>query len=419
MRALNPNSNRVLAGIIAILAITYQTHASTIWNGPTTAFSHTQENNAADQMTPDVSITRSASGGLYNSAMESTAVSGTSPKGTAWAIGTLAKFTNNPSSLTFGPCPLEAGGHPPGYIGTNFVVHLTSASDDIYLQLTLTGWGGAGGSGDKTFSYTRTTPAAAPPPTPTVTITNPVSGATFAAPASVNIGASCTVSSGTVTNVQFFTNNVSLKNVTTPPFTVVANLAAGAFALKAVATAAGVSGTSAVVNITITSATAPTVSLTNPPNNAVFSAPAQLKLGASASAGNGSVTNVRFFANTTTLLGSATAAPFTAVSSSLNAGAYTLTAVATAAGISATSAPVNVSVVTPSQVNVSGAVASGGRISFNYSDNPGLSYEVQGSPDLVHWVSLATNTPTSSPQSFSSPDSSPEQYYRIELLPNP
>src|SRR5215469_12520911 len=103
MRALNPNSNRILAGIIAILAVIPSVYASTIWTGPGTAFSHTQENNAVDQLTPDVSITRGASGGLYNPAMgETVAVNGTSPKGTSWAVGTLSALTNNPSSLNFG-----------------------------------------------------------------------------------------------------------------------------------------------------------------------------------------------------------------------------------------------------------------------------------------------------------------------------
>jgi len=387
--------------------------ASTVWNGSNIGFYHTQENNLQDQLTADVKLTRGASGGLYNSAMESGAVPGTSPKGTAWAMGTLANF----STLTYGACPLEAGNNPPRFVNTTFVVHLTSASDDIYLQLTLTNWGGEGGAGDKTFGYIRSTPAVVAP-TPTVNITNPVSGAVFVAPANVGIGASASVSSGTVTNVQFFTNGVSLKSVTTAPFTVTAgNLAAGAYALKAVATAAGISATSAVVNITVVSA--PSVSLTNPINGAVFAAPANIKLGASAASGSGPVTNVQFFANNTTLLGTVTVAPFTALSSPLAAGAYTLTAVATAAGISATSGPVSVSVINPAPVNLSAAAVSGGFFSFSYSADPGLSYVVQGSSNLVNWLPLTTNTPASSPVPFSIPAINGFQFYRIGLLPNP
>jgi hypothetical protein len=226
-----------------LLAAVSLTQASTIWNGPNIGFYHTQENGLADQLTPGVRITRGSGGGLYNAVTESGAVSGISPKDTKWAIGTLANY----NTLTYGPCPLEQGNHPPGYVGTTFVVHLTN--EDIYLQLTLTNWGGAGGVGDKTFGYIRST---APSPAPTISITNPAAGAVFAAPANVSIAANATVSSGTVTNVQFFTNNVSLGSVQTPPFNLTANnLAAGAYALKVVATASGISATSAMVNVTV------------------------------------------------------------------------------------------------------------------------------------------------------------------------
>jgi hypothetical protein len=386
-------------------------HAATIWNGPSIGFYHTQENNLQDQLTADVKLTRGSSGGLYNSAVESGAVEGTSPQGTAWAVGTLANY----STLSYGPCPLEEGNKPPGYINTTFVVHLTSASDNIYLQLTLTNWGGAGGSGDKTFGYIRTT---APAPTPTISITNPASGAVFAAPATVSLGATAAVSSGTVTNVQFFTNGVSLKSVTTAPFTAVAgNLAAGAYALKAVATAAGISATSTVVNITVLAA--PTVTVTNPAPGAVLAAPANLKLGASAAPGSGPVTNVQFFANHTNLLSTVTVAPFTAVASNLTAGAYTLTAVAKAAGIAATSGPVNVSVINPAPVNLSAATMSGGQISFSFSANPGLAYVVQSSSNLMNWLPVLTNTAAASSVPFSYPSTIGSLFYRIGLLPNP
>jgi hypothetical protein len=151
------------------------------------------------------------------------------------------------SSLTYDSCPLEAANHPPGYIGTTFVVHLIS--EDIYLQLTLTNWGGSGGIGDKTFGYIRST---APPATPpSVTITNPVSGAALASPATVKIGAIASSSSATVTNVQFFTNNVLAGSSSTAPFGLSINLAAGNYALKAIAAAGGLTGASAVVNIRV------------------------------------------------------------------------------------------------------------------------------------------------------------------------
>ena len=226
--------------------------ASTIWNGPTITFTHAPPANLEDQLTPDVAFTRGSSGGLYNAMKETGATANISPKGTRWAVGALTNY----NKLTYGPCPLEEGHRPPNLVGTNFVVHLTN--DDIYFSLTLTGWGGAGGNGNKTFTYTRSTAAVVPP---TVTITNPPSGAVFAAPANVTITANAAASSGTVTNVGFFTNNILAGSVLTAPFSFTAgNLTAGAHALTAVATASGISATSAAVNVTVVSPVAVSIS---------------------------------------------------------------------------------------------------------------------------------------------------------------
>jgi hypothetical protein len=246
MKTLQMNSKLIVCGIatVGLALVTGASRGSAIWNGPTITFTH----NAAtgelvDHLTTGVSLTRGSFGGLYNTPAESGATPGISPSDTKWAVGSLANY----NTLSYGACPLEAGNHPPGDVNKTYVVHLVA--EDIYFSLTLTAWGGVGGAGDKSFTYVRSTPT---PPTPTVTITNPASGAVFAAPASVGLGASAAVSSGTMTNVQFFTNGVVLGSVLTTPFTLTANnLAAGAYALKAVATAAGISATSAVVNVSV------------------------------------------------------------------------------------------------------------------------------------------------------------------------
>ena len=80
----------------------------------------------------------------------------------------------------------------------------------------------------------------------------PASGAVFAAPANVKIAADATVSGGSVTNVAFFGNSIGLGSARIAPFSITAsNLAAGSYSLTAVATAGGVSTTSSVVNITV------------------------------------------------------------------------------------------------------------------------------------------------------------------------
>lgn len=398
-----------------LLAATPVTQAAaTIWNGPTISFTHsTATGNLSDQLTSGVVLTRSTSGGgLYNSASEGGATGGISPADTKWAIGSLANY----NTLTYGACPLEAGNHPPGYVNTTFVVHLVS--EDIYFSLTLTGWGGQGGVGDKSFSYTRSTAA---PPTPTVAITNPPSGAVFAAPANINIGASATVSSGTVTNVQFFTNGVLLKSVQSSPFTFTAsNLAAGVYALTAAATAAGISATSAVVNITVD--VPPTVSIIAPGNNATLSAPANVTIQASASDSDGSVTNVQFLVGPDVLTNASTA-PFSGTTNNLGAGSYTLSAIASDNNGLKNTNVISITVVTPVAVSLGRPVTSSAtNFQFSYSANVGLSYVIQRSTNLAsaNWISLVTNTAASNPVVFEDIYATNSSvFYRVGRLPNP
>jgi plastocyanin len=86
-----------------------------------------------------------------------------------------------------------------------------------------------------------------------VTITSPSGGSVFAEPANVKISASVTNNSGSVTNVQFFTNGVSLGSVSIAPFDVTTPLLSfGAYALTATASAStGLSATSVSVNIAV------------------------------------------------------------------------------------------------------------------------------------------------------------------------
>lgn len=264
MKTLESNFLRAIVPVLLMLAVPHAV-ASTIWNGTNITFVHSAPTGSLqDQLVAGVKLTRGGTAGLYNSAAEGGATAGISPADTAWAVGTLANY----NTLTYGPCPLEAAHHPPGLVGTTFVVHLVA--EDIYLQLTLNAWGGTFETGDRSFTYTRSTPPAVVV-APTVTVTNPVGGTVFAAPANVTIGADAAVSSGTVTNVQFFNNNVSIGSVTTAPFKLTANnLAAGPYALKAAATAGGISTTSAAVNVSVVNPSTVTISGTAKPSPGSF-----------------------------------------------------------------------------------------------------------------------------------------------------
>lgn len=163
----------------------------------------------------------------------------------------------------------------------------------------------------------------------------------------------------------------------------------------------------------------PTVTITNPPSNAVFAAPANVQVAADAEDSGSAVTNVQFFANGNPL-GAVLSPPFTVTASGLVAGSYSLTAVATASGVSTTSSVVNVSVISPVAVNLSSASVINGKFVFDYTANSGLSYLVQDSSNLVNWTSISTNMAASGLIVFSNSLSFPgPQFYRVGLLPNP
>jgi hypothetical protein len=273
-----------LAWVLTAAILAHATN--TFWTGSTITFTHASFSSTMDKLTTNhvgadavnnVWLTRGSSKPLYNAAAEGAWNGSTSPLNTMWAAASGP--LTSAASLSYGTFDSVVG-HPQDSpvqsIGKTFYVKIVS--DNIYLSVKIDSWGASDGGG---FSYDRSTPAMVVSPTPTISITNPAGGAVFAAPANVSIGANAAVSSGSVTNVQFFTNNISFGSLQSAPFTLSAsNLVAGAYALTAAATAAGISATSAVVNISVV--TPVTVSLGAPlkssAKNFKFSYPANVGL---------------------------------------------------------------------------------------------------------------------------------------------
>lgn len=144
-------------------------------------------------------------------------------------------------------------------------------------------------------------------------------------------------------------------------------------------------------NVSVASANLPpSVSLTNPPNNARFRAPASFSLQASASDSSGSVTNVQFFSGTT-LLGSDTTAPFALPVNNLAAGNYAFTARAQDdGGLAATSAVVNVSVLTNAILS-DPVRLPGGAFRLTVLGISNQTYAAEFSTNLTSWSAFATN----------------------------
>ena len=193
---------------------------------------------------------------------------------------------------------------------------------------------------------------------PKVSLSAPANKAVFPAPANITLTANVSgpEANTPVAQVEFLANGQVIGSVSAKPYSVVwANAPAGTHALAVRATdTLGASATSAVRTITVTAANqAPTVTLTQPDPGTVLLTPANLTLSATATDSDGTITQVEFY-NGSTLIGTATSAPYTATWNAIPAGSYRLTAIATDdQGTTASSAPVAITVVTNQAPTVS------------------------------------------------------------------
>jgi glucose/arabinose dehydrogenase/plastocyanin len=183
---------------------------------------------------------------------------------------------------------------------------------------------------------------------PTVSITSPTNGASFTAPAVVPVNANATDPDGSVTNVAFFDGTTLLGQTNQPAYAVTATLGAGVHPLTAVATDnLGLSATSSVVSVTVSSANSPpSVIITNPPDDSVFGNTDSVSVRGAGTDSDGTVTNIQVF-NGNVLLRTFATNSFsfnaTAIAGNLALGTNTLLAVATDnLGAKGTSAPVRV-----------------------------------------------------------------------------
>ncbi len=183
---------------------------------------------------------------------------------------------------------------------------------------------------------------------PTVSLTQPVAGAVFHAPATVNLAASA-ADDVSVAKVEFFNGATKLGEDTTAPYTYAwTGVAQGTYSVTAKATdGAGKSTTSAAVSVLVRPPNSPpSVSITSPANGAVFGFRANVTINASASDGDGTVAKVEFFRNDgATKLGEDLTAPYSYVWRRAASGTHSLRAKATDnTGAVTTSAPVSIRV---------------------------------------------------------------------------
>src|SRR5215217_330419 len=196
---------------------------------------------------------------------------------------------------------------------------------------------------------------------PTASITGPANNFIFPSGSNLPISVTAADADGTISQVQVYQGATLLGAATAAGGGVYnytwPNVAYGSYVLTAKATDnRGAITTSA--NVNVISNAPPTVSITLPATNTIFTTPASITLNASASDADGTISQVQFYQGTT-LIGTATAPPFTATWPNVAYNSYSLTAKATDNyGATTTSGAVNVIVNSPPAVQITSPQAN-------------------------------------------------------------
>ena len=196
-------------------------------------------------------------------------------------------------------------------------------------------------------------------PAPTCAITAPTNGASLITGDVVNIAANAT-DNGSVTQVQFFVNGVSIGTDATAPYTATWTAVLGSSSITAVATDdQGATTTSTAVGVTVLNNVPPSCSITAPSAGALFTAPAAVNITANAADGDGSIASVGFFVNNV-LVGTDTVAPYSFSWTSVIGNASLTVKATDDRGAITTSSAIAISVADPNALpyNVQSRVAS-------------------------------------------------------------
>jgi Big-like domain-containing protein/glucodextranase-like protein len=193
---------------------------------------------------------------------------------------------------------------------------------------------------------------------PTVTLTSPAAGTQYAAPATIVMSAIAADGDGSIARVEFYADSTLIGSSSAAAYTATwSGVAAGLHSLTARAfDNLGASALSVAIPVTVVANAAPAVTLTTPVAGARYFAPATIALSAMAVDSDGTIARVDFYAGST-LVGSATTAPYTASWSNITAGTYALSAAAVDnAGLSTTSTAITIDVVDGATIQPSAGI---------------------------------------------------------------
>ena len=209
---------------------------------------------------------------------------------------------------------------------------------------------------------------------------------------------------GVASRTYSHTNNVG--NVTNATISSLIGGTVYYFAATAVDTSGLESDFSAEVVYTNPVASAPKIVLSSPVSGANYTAPATISCAASVTANGHTITQVQFY-NGATLLGTFAAAPYTYSWNNVSAGTYSLSATAvydSGSTVSSAAAGVTVKGRKRPKLGINIATATTGAapavvpppspsITLNATGgDPGLTYNIQSSPDLNTWTQIGTMT---------------------------
>jgi hypothetical protein len=181
---------------------------------------------------------------------------------------------------------------------------------------------------------------------PTISIVAPTNNSSFPFATDMEFKVNAVDADGNVTKVEYFNGTTKIGESTSTPFSFIwKNIPLGTYTITAKATDnIGGTATSLPIQFSITN-TPPVVNITAPLNNAKFSPGANITIAATATDGDGTITKVEFFYNSTNLIGSDNTSPYSINWNNVPEGSYTITARATDnAGATATKT-INITVV--------------------------------------------------------------------------
>ena len=258
--------------------------------------------------------------------------------------------TANPTTVAAGS---QSGTNPLTGLSATISTMLTAGT--YYLQIDGTGQGDlATGYSDYAslgeYKISGTVPVSTVNQAPVLTLTGPSNGASFIAPATINLAANAT-DDASVSKVDFYNGLTLLASDATSPYSFSwTNVAAGTYSINAIATDnLGLVSNTASITVTVNAPNqAPVVTITSPSNNANFTAPASITINATAT-DDGAVAKVDFY-NDATLIGSDSTSPYNFIWNSVAAGIYSIKAIATDnLGLASAAVSVTINVISQNQ----------------------------------------------------------------------